>query len=293
MKTLKVFLLLSFLSSSLLVLSQKNDTIKRIRNTSLIIGGGSIVSFTGLYQVWYKNYPSSKLHVFNDSKNWLQMDKLGHVYTANKLSHLFYNTYKRTGINNTKAALIGSSLGLGLQTTIEIMDGYSEGWGFSWSDMAANTIGSVGFLLQQLKWNENKFLLKFSYHNTKYAAVRPEVLGSNFSERFLKDYNGQTYWLSFSPNLLFKRVPKWACLSIGYSVDEKLVGNKEYYFDPLSNQEYFSSRQFFLSLDIDFSQLPIKREWLKRIVQQFNYLKVPFPTLMLNNNSASFKGIYF
>jgi VanZ family protein len=290
---LKALILFSILSFNLLCHGQRNDTTLKIRNTSIIIGSSSVMGFTLLHQVWYKEYQNSKFHLYNDSKNWLQMDKLGHVYTANKLSHLFYNTYSRTGIKPAKAALIGSSLGLGFQTTIEVMDGFSSGWGFSWSDMAANTVGSLSFLSQQLLWQEEKLILKFSYHPTEYAELRPEVLGSNFSERLLKDYNGQTYWLSFSPNIIFKKVPNWACLSLGYSVNAKLVGDKENYYDPIEGKNFFSNRQYLLSLDIDFSKLPIKKVWLKKIVKQFNYLKIPFPALMIQNQGASLKGIYF
>ena len=290
---LKALILFSILSFNLLCHGQRNDTTLKIRNTSIIIGSASAIGFTLLHQVWYKGYQNSKFHLYNDSKNWLQMDKLGHVYTANKLSHLFYNTYSRTGIKPTKAALIGSSLGLGFQTTIEVMDGFSSGWGFSWSDMAANALGSLSFLSQQLLWQEEKLILKFSYQPTEFAAVRPEVLGSNFSERLLKDYNGQTYWLSFSPNLFFKKVPNWICLSLGYSVDAKLVGDKEHYYDPVANKNYFSNRQYLLSFDIDFSKLPIKRVWIKKIASQLNYLKIPFPALIIQNGGTNFRGIYF
>lgn len=290
---LKALILFSLLSFNFLCHGQRNDTTVKIRNTSIILGSSSVIGFTLLHQIWYKEYQNTQFHFFNDAKSWLQMDKLGHTYTANKLSEAFYNTYKWAGMNNRKSAILGSSLGLGFQTTLEVMDGFSSGWGFSWSDMTANTIGSLSFLLQQLKLKENKFLLKFSYHATNYADIRPEVLGANFSEQFLKDYNGQTYWISFSPNLLFKKVPNWMCLSLGYSVDGKLVGDKEYYYDPISNKDYYSNRQYLLSLDIDFSKLPIKKVWLKKIVKQFNYLKIPFPALMITSKSTSFKGIYF
>lgn len=293
MKALRVFLLLYLFSSPFLIFSQNRDTTLKIRNTSIIIGSSSVIGFTLLHQVWYKEYQNSKFHLYNDSKSWLQMDKLGHTYTANKLSEVFYSTYRVAGMNNQKSAILGASLGLGFQTTIEVLDGFSSGWGFSWSDMAANALGSLSFLSQQLLWQEEKLILKFSYHPTEYAELRPEVLGSNFSERLLKDYNGQTYWLSFSPNIIFKKVPNWACLSLGYSVNAKLVGDKEHYYDPIEGKNFFSNRQYLLSLDIDFSKLPIKKVWLKKIVKQFNYLKIPFPALMIQNQGASLKGIYF
>jgi hypothetical protein len=42
---------------------------------------------------------------------------------------------------------------------------------------------------------------KFSFHTTQYAQYRPNVLGSSLAEQILKDYNGQTYWLSVNLHL--------------------------------------------------------------------------------------------
>lgn len=147
-------------------------------------------------------------------------------------------------------------------------------------------MGSLSYLGQELVWGEERIIPKFSAFPTEYAKIRPAVLGSNFAESFLKDYNGQTYWLSFSPGTFFKnsKIPKWACISFGYSVDAKLVGDSETYFDVATGTTYNAKREFLLSLDIDFSRLPIKKPWLKAIVKQFNYLKLPFPSLIVRGD---------
>lgn len=276
---------------------ERSDTIKkrRIVPVSTSIGLGWTVGTIGLYQVWYADYPESNFHVYDDFHNWLQMDKLGHVYTTNKLSLGITDLFYWSGLPKRKSVLLGSTVGLGLQTTLEILDGRSAEWGFSWSDMGANFLGSSSYAIQELLWNEERFKYKFSYHQTPYASLRPEVLGSTFSERFLKDYNGQTYWLSFSPFTFFKssKIPDWICLSLGYSVDQKLVGDQEIYYSSLDNHTYYSSREFILSLDIDFSRLPIKRVWLKTVVKQLNHVKVPFPALVFTNNKVRGVGFYF
>ena len=274
------------------------ETDKAFNRNKTIISTGAILGvttsgFVGLSQIWYKDYPKSKFHLFNDAQNWMQMDKAGHLYTANKLSHQFSDIYKWNGFSNKSAAMIGASLGLSFQTTLEIMDGYSSEWGFSWSDMMANTIGSLSFLTQQLIWGNEKIVLKFSVHKSPYAAIRPSVLGKSTSERFLKDYNGQTYWLSYSPHDFIQKVPKWLCLSFGYSVDQKLVGDLNIYTDISSQKTYIANRQYLFSLDIDFSKLPIKKPWIKKVVKQFNYIKLPFPTLLFQDGTTYVKGFYF
>ncbi|MEJ6491389.1 MAG: hypothetical protein QNL60_02870 [Flavobacteriales bacterium] len=59
--------------------------------------------------------------------------------------------------------------------------------------MGANALGSGLFLGHHLLWKEQRIVLKFSSHPTEFAKYRPEVLGSSYPERLLKDYNGQTY----------------------------------------------------------------------------------------------------
>lgn len=251
-------------------------------------------SMIGLHGIWYKGMERSKWHTFDDSREWLQMDKAGHVYTANKISGLTYDLYRWAGWQNKSAAWMGFGVSMGYLFTLESLDATGKEWGFSWSDMGANTLGSGLFLAQQLIWKEQRFVLKFSYSHSPYAQHRPKTLGSTFPERLLKDYNGQTYWLSFTPATFFEntKFPKWLCLSVGYGVDAKLNGIANE-FTTIDGETFTAKRQMLLSLDIDFSKLPIKKPWLKAIVKQFNYLKLPFPTLILTGNEWTGKWLYF
>lgn len=260
-------------------------------------GAGWAGSMTALYSAWYSQEQLSGFHFFDDSKNWLQMDKAGHVYTAWKINELTTSMFRWTGLNRRTSLLIGSSVSFGYQATLEIFDGLSEDWGFSWSDLTANTVGVLGFAAQDLMWNEQRIIPKFSSHPTEFAAYRPSVLGSNFGERLLKDYNGQTYWLSFSPSTFFEhsKIPKWLCVSIGYSAHERLVGSEDLstFSKDGVTRNFDSSREWLLSLDIDFSRIPVKRTWLRKTLNQLNYLKIPFPAVMLRNGVFYGKPLYF
>lgn len=270
---------------------------KRTIGISTGIGVAWAGSMIGLSQIWYKGMAKTPFHTFDDSRQWMQMDKVGHVYTANKVSSLVGEMYTWSGWKNRSAALIGFGVGFGYQFTLECLDAVEEDWGFSWSDMGANFLGSGMYLAQQLAWKEQRFLLKFSYSNSPYAKYRPAILGSNFPERLLKDYNGQTYWLSVSPGTFLpnSKFPKWLCFSIGYGVDAKLHGTNDNYTVNVDNipRVFEAKRQMLLSLDIDFSKIPIKQRWLKAIVKQFNYLKLPFPTIILTGSKWTGKWLYF
>ena len=63
---------------------------------------------------------------------WIKLD----IFTV----HIIYqnissNLFSWAGVNKKKSVLLGSSIGLGFQSMIEIMDGFSSKWGFSYSDM--------------------------------------------------------------------------------------------------------------------------------------------------------------
>ncbi len=278
---------------------ERSDSLnnKRLIPVATGIGAFSAGSIAALHNVWYSDYEQSEFHVFNDGQDWLQMDKVGHVYTANKLTLKAYELYRWSGLSMNKAVFLGSFTSFAYQTTLEIMDGFSADWGFSWPDMTSNTIGTVSASFQQLGFHDQLVIFKYSYTPSRYAQYRPGVLGATPLERAIKDYNGQTYWMSFSPKSFFpnSRVPQWLCMSFGYSVDQKLHGTLDNYtYQNGSETVNFSAqREFSFSLDIDFSKLNIRKPWLQAVVKQFNFLKIPFPAVGIRGNQFFASGLYF
>jgi len=256
--------------------------------SSSIIGLGYASSLIALNGVWYKEFPKSKFHFFNDGSNWMQMDKFGHGFSGYLLSQKAGDLYRWSGVKKSYP-WIGVGIGMSYLGALEFMDAYSQGWGFSTYDVLANFSGGALYLSQELIFKEQLVLPKFSFFPSKYAAYRPEVLGSNFPEQLLKDYNGQTYWFSFPIGGFAPSVKKmnWLCLSLGYSVDQKLVGDQDAYLD------FRAARQFLVSLDIDLTRLPIKNPTLKKVLAQLNMIKIPFSALMIQQGNLSFKPISF
>ena len=257
-----------------------------------------VTSLTGLYYLWYKDYPQSKFHFINDNKEWLLMDKIGHVTTAAYVGRLGYGLYRWAGVDKKKAVWYGGTLGFVYLTTIEILDGFSKEWGASTGDIIANTLGSAVFIGQQLAWDEQRFFFKYSYHKSKYSQYRPDLLGKYWRESILKDYNGQTYWLSgniksFSGKK--SKVPRWLNIAFGYSVNGLLGANgnpKIYKGNPLP--EFVRHSQFFLSADIDLTRIKTKSKILKILFNTFCFIKIPFPTIEYNKiNGLKFHAFYF
>lgn len=178
-----------------------------------IIGAGTTLTYGGsfifLNQAWYKGYPRSSFHTFNDVGEWMQIDKIGHAWTAYNTGKATAAFWKWAGVKDKTSVFLGSGSSLLYMLSIEYLDGRSAEWGWSWGDVTADVSGSLLFSLQQLGWKEQRILLKFSSHPKKYDPSLKDrtndLFGSSFPERLLKDYNAQTYWLSFNLHSFFKK----------------------------------------------------------------------------------------
>ncbi|MFM7770465.1 MAG: DUF2279 domain-containing protein, partial [Bacteroidota bacterium] len=154
------------------------------------ISGIALTSQIGLNELWYKNYPRTNFHFFNDNKEWLQIDKVGHAFSAYQLSQTFFAIHPEKEIHPFKASCIGSTIAFSYLLGIELMDSKSASWGFSSGDILANTSGIFFSFLNQSTRMKNNFHFKFSYTNSSYSNLRPDVFGRNFQQRIFKDYNG-------------------------------------------------------------------------------------------------------
>lgn len=271
----------------------QNDSVqlerKIIKNYTL----GSLVFISAtdvaLYHAWYKDYATGSFHFFDDHADWLQIDKVGHSFSAYQIQRASYQ-YLTRGVEGKKALWYSSSASLAFLLGIEVMDGFSEGWGASTSDLIANFSGIGLFTIQQAVFHKQMAQLKWSYSPTHFASYRPNLLGSSGPERALKDYNGQTYWLSIGlRNLAPKsKIPDWLCVSLGYGASGMLGGSK----NPLLNEQnqvlpnYVRTRQYYLSLDLDLTKIKSKYTFVRTLFFLCNTIKIPFPALRLENGKV-------
>ncbi|WP_299117959.1 DUF2279 domain-containing protein [uncultured Winogradskyella sp.] len=271
-----------------------SDSLNKPRRNALVISQASLATLTlvGLDQLWYADFDRSKFRTTNDNSQWLQMDKLGHVYASYQLGRVGAESLNWVGVSQKDQLIYGATLGLSFLTAVEVFDGFSQEWGFSWGDMLANASGTGLYVGQELLWHEQRIALKYSFSRTEFAALNPDKLGNGFTEEFLKDYNGQTYWLSFNLNSFLKTdfIPNWLNFAVGYGANGMLTGSNDNLSFP--NQDRY--RQFYLSLDIDLTRIKTNSNVLKTLFSVFNTIKVPMPTLEFNGkNGAKAHYIYF
>lgn len=266
----------------------------RKRWTFLNVSTASIYAGTmyGMYELWYRNYPLGKFHFFNDSREWNQVDKIGHAYSAYTIGKAGIDMARWAGVKNKKAIWLGGSLGFLFLTTIETLDGFSEKWGASGSDLLANTGGALMTIVQEFGWKEQRIMLKLSFHEVDYSGFSDahrkrakELYGKSLPELTFKDYNGQTYWLSFNLAAFINEekpgVPQWLNFALGYGSQQMFCGHEE---DCIGTAYEFPKRyrQYYFSLDVDLTKIKTKSPLLKSLFSLFNVIKVPFPALEYN-----------
>jgi uncharacterized protein YfiM (DUF2279 family) len=290
------FLIFIFLAISQFILASDSLSVFKKRKITLGISAAALTggSLVYLNQAWFQQYSSGKFHFFNDNDEWLQMDKCGHTFTNYQVSRVMMQAMDWAGYSTKKQILIGGLSGFTYMTAIEVMDGYSAGWGFSWGDMSANALGTGMSIGQKLLWKEQRIQLKFSFYPTNYAKYRPNLLGDEIYMQVLKDYNGQIYWLSVNPSSFIKRenkFPKWLNVAFGYGANGMIGAkyNNVLAEDADGTTHYFNRyRQGYFSLDVDFTRIKTKSKFLKSIFTCINVLKVPFPNLEVSEGKLKF-----
>lgn len=274
------------------------DTIvkSKLYKAIAIEAGSYIAGLSFLKYIWYKDHERVPFHFYNDSKGYLQMDKAGHAFSAYRQSYAGYYALRNAGVDKKKSILYGGSLGFLFQTPIELFDGLYEGWGFSWSDMAANTLGSALLVGQEMAFDEQVILMKFSYAPSIYPDYHHH-LGETHVEQFFLDYNAHTYWLSGNLRKLtgIQQIPQWLNIAYGYSANGMIYefDNPTFYQgQPFPKLERY--RQHLLSLDIDFSRIKTERKFLKTLFRTINLVKLPFPALEFNRiHGTRVRPFYF
>jgi hypothetical protein len=266
----------------------------------------------GLYHAWYADYERASLRSFNDWPEWNQMDKAGHVFAAYMFNRYAFAGLRWSGMKRPAARYTALAVANLLQGTIEVMDGYSAEWGFSWSDMGANVAGSLFFTAQDIAWQEQRILIKVSNDlrpipdlpiingngaESNLGYVVRDRFGSNIFERYLKDYNAQTIWLSANPKAFLPKsnIPDWLNVAVGYGSENVYgaygnswrEGNQGFFFP---ENRY---RQWFLSPDIYFSRIPTKKRWVRLALGILDFIKIPAPALEFSQGRLKGHWMYW
>jgi len=284
-------------------------TPQQKRSRQWLVGGINVIGYGAsliiFNNTWYKDYPKTSFHTFNDNGEWLQMDKVGHGWASYNAGRASAAMWVWAGVAPKKAAWIGGLSSTVYMTVIEILDAHSAQWGWSWGDMAANLFGSGLFISQQVGWGEQRIQFKFSFHRKTYSDSvlnqrSDDLFGTSWAERMLKDYNGQTYWLSANLRAFFpgSNIPPWLNVAVGYGADGMFGGYHNVWIDeetglPVNRTDIKRYRQWFLAPDVNFSKIKTNSKGMKLLFGILDAFKFPTPSLELSNGKLKVNAIHF
>jgi len=116
-----------------------------------------------------------------------------------------------------------------------------------------------------------------------------DLFGSNYYERFLKDYNAQTLWVSVNVDAFLPENnawPDWLNLAVGYSGESMFGGFENAWMEDdarfVLDAEYDRYKQFMLGFDIDLTRIKTDNHFLKSLFSIFNIFKYPAPAIEYN-----------
>lgn len=227
--------------------------------------------FYGLHELqanaWWKD-ERGPFHFQNDWDYALQSDKAGHFTAAYAMSTAFGEALLASGFSWEAATHYGGAMGLLYQTYVEVEDGYGTRWGFSVTDMAANTVGCAYYIAQYHVPFLYNFSPKWQYIPAEWIDQKPIP----HPTAVVDDYNSSTFWLSVNVhNLLPEHLKKYWIrgieLSIGYGASNIGYPGEEY-------------RRVVVGLDYNISELlPDGGSFWMWIKQNANLLKFPAPAI--------------
>ncbi|MBX2976819.1 MAG: DUF2279 domain-containing protein [Ignavibacteriaceae bacterium] len=269
-KNKQILLIISFILLTRVGFAQhETDSINYYR-----LGLVSGVTVIGFYygqafnkNLWWKGEKSSFHFEWDyDWKYALGSDKFGHFYFPYLSTKLYSQALEWSGLSEKKSLYYSALLAFSYQTFIEVKDGYSKQWGFSWGDFTANTFGALYPILQYHNPILNNFSPKISFH--------PSNRFKNGSHSVIIDDYESTYdWLSInirelSGGVVKEYLPSFINLAIGHSVknlDSPSGGNHE----------------FFIGLDWNLEELPGNHPILKFLKKNLNYYRFPAPVVKI------------
>jgi hypothetical protein len=137
-----------------------------------------------------------------------------------------------------------------------------------------------------------------------------DLYGTGPVSLFLKNYNTLVVWAAVNPRAFLgeraRWLPRWLNLAVGMGANNLFAGfgyswqaDKNctgpdcltYRIEP---DAFPRTRQFFLSIDVDLTRIPVRNRFLRTLLGAVNILKFPAPALEWNDRGQIiFHPFYF
>lgn len=236
--------------------------------------GGFVVGHGLVNNLWWKG-EFSTFHV-NWEQDWtyaLGADKVGHAYFPYAVGTVYGDLFRWCGMDSTTSIWYAAGLGLTYQTYVEIRDGFSKDYGFSWGDMGADVIGAAFPVVKHYVPALRPLEMQISFWPSQ--AFRDGAYGA-----IIDDYTSTTHWLSigvhdYLPSAWQQWYPAWLNLAVGHSV-EGLDGKGG------------GRHVLYLSLDWNLQRIPGLPPWLQQVFRTLHLYHLPAPAVRIAPSVAWF-----
>lgn len=232
--------------------------------------GAFIVGHAYLNDLWWKGEPVDfHINTTTDYTYALGADKLGHMTFSYATATIYGDVFRWCGMDSVAAIWSGAGVSTAYQTYIEIRDGFSADYGFSWGDIAANTIGASLPVIKHYVPVLRPIDLQVSfwpsdaYKNGEFGAI-------------IDDYTSTTHWLAISPYDWMppswqEYYPPWLGFAIGHSV-ENLDGTGG------------GNHVAYLSFDWNLARINGIPDWLSSVFRVLHLYHLPAPAVKVYPN---------
>lgn len=257
-----------------------SDTVRPWRLAA--VGGSTLTAFVVghgfLNDLWWKG-EKVPFH-FNweqDAKYSIGADKLGHSLMAFATTRVYDAAFRWCGFDSTTSVFAGAGVSVAYQTYIEVRDGFSRDYGFSWGDVIANTAGAALPVVQRFVPAlrpidlQISFSLSDAFKRGEYGAI-------------IDDYTSTTHWVSvgvyeYLPTAWQQWYPQWLNLAVGHSV-ANLDGQGG------------GTHVLYISLDWNLAAIKGLPAWLREGLQLLHLYHLPAPAIRITPTVAFF-GLKF
>lgn len=232
--------------------------------------GGFVVGHGVLNNLWWKGERVPfHINTTQDYTYALNADKFGHATFAYMASTVYGDLMRWCGVDSTSAAWWGFGVAMTYQTYIEVRDGYSRDYGFSWGDIGANTLGSALPVVKHYVPALRAFDLQISFRPS-------DAFRQGAYNAIIDDYTSTTHWLAMNvhdlaPRSVQEYVPTWLGVAIGHSVRN---------LDGRGGGEHV----VLLSLDWQLHRIPHLPSWLRDVARVLHLYHLPAPAVQILPN---------
>lgn len=251
--------------------SRADDTCSVVPWRLALVGGVSTGAFVYGHvlqsDLWWKG-ERSDFHFdwHNDWRYALGADKLGHFFFPYVMSGMYNRAFLWSGLDTTTSLYLSSGLALAYETYVEIKDGFSAEWGFSWGDFTADALGAAFPVAQHYVPALKPYSMKISFQaSEKFRTGAHSVI--------FDDYESTYHWISVDVAAILppdwrSSYPPWLNIAVGHSVkqlDFRGGGTHELY----------------LGLDWNLTALNVDGWWWDALMSVVRYYRLPAPAVRL------------